>query len=224
MRLIEGSFLARLNRFVAEVEIGGVTVLAHVPSSGRMQELLTPGRRVLLAKSMRPGRKTDFGLRLVDMGGFYVSIDSILPNKLVHKSLKAGKLYGLEGYGKIIPEYPYLDSRFDFYLADPGECFLEVKSVTLVEDGVARFPDAPTLRGTKHLEHLAGLRRLGVRAGVIFIIQRQDAEIFEPNGKTDPDFALALRNAKASGVEIWAYTCKVTGQSVEIDREVPVKL
>jgi sugar fermentation stimulation protein A len=223
---IEGRFITRLNRFEAHVEINGRQELAHVPNTGRLRELLVPGANLLLRCFDSKTRKTAFGLLLVQKDGLWVSIDSAnVPNRIVHDALLQGDFPFYAGCRNLNREVVAGQSRFDFGLQlEEQVCFIEVKGVTLVYDRVARFPDAPTLRGTRHLEELTVLKLEGRHTGVIFIIQREDADVFMPNDDTDKDFCTALRKAKNAGVDMWAYTCRVNPQEIRLDREIPVVL
>lgn len=226
--LIKGRFIRRLNRFEAVVEIEGVQELVHVPNTGRLKELLTEGAVVLVRKFDNPNRKTKFGLLLVKKGEVWVSIDSAnLPNKIVHEALKNNTFEQFSAFNEIRREVTMLNSRFDFGLfGDEQEYYIEVKGVTLVEDRQAFFPDAPTTRGTRHLEELTNIKLGGKGAGVIFVIQREDADVISPNDRTDKDFGRALRNAKKAGVDLYAYVCKidVEQRQVNIIKEIPVDL
>lgn len=223
--LREAVFMARRNRFVGEVELGGVSQLAHVPSSGRMRELLYPGARVYVAGS-GPGAGLKYRILLAENGGRLVSVDSLLPNRLVRRALNSGTLPELAGYGVIKPEASFGQGRFDFLLEGDGRrrCYLEVKSVTLVEDGVALFPDAPSERGARHVEELSAARREGCRAVVLFVIQRTDARLFRPNWDRDPMFGQALSRAAPAGVEVLARGCLVSMREVALDGPVQVCL
>lgn len=223
---MQGTFLERLNRFAARVELvgrGGCRVF--VPNSGRLGELLVPGARVILIPREGPGRLTAFDLSMVYHGKTLVSVDARLPSRLVEVAVEAGLLPELAGYRELRREVRWGKSRLDFQLEGPGgACLVEVKSVTLVRDGRACFPDAPTSRGTRHLEELAVARRKGCRAVVLFVVQRPDAGAFSPNDSTDPAFGRALREAVAAGVEAYAYTCRVTPRRVTLGRRIPVEL
>ena len=221
----EGLFVERLNRFVARVTLDGEEVLAHVPSSGRMQELLYPGAKVFLLAKASSHRKTAFDLILAYKDGVLVSIDSRLPNLLVYRSLQMNALQPFGAGWVINREVSYGSSRIDFCL-QRGEktCFLEVKSVTLVQGKQALFPDAPTDRGTRHLMELVAARQDGYKAAVLFIIQREDAHIFSPNWNTDVNFAEALVRAAEAKVQIHAYDCEVSLKGVSLRREIPVNL
>jgi len=224
--LVAGRFVARDNRFRVTVEMEGQPVWAHLPNSGRLGELLVPGRRVLLVERSGAGRKTGYDLSLVEMNERWVSVDARLPNDLVEEALRTGRLVPLAGYQTVRREVPFGGSRFDFLLQAPGRspCLVEVKSVTLVVDGLAYFPDAVTLRGRRHLEELVSALEMGYRAAVVFVVQRGDAGGFRPHDESDPDFAQALRMAARRGVEVYAYTCCVEPGRIEIDRSLPVYL
>ena len=224
--LVEGRFIKRLNRFAALVDVDRKEHLAHVPNSGRMGELLVPGYRVLLAPApASTSRKTAYDLALVDTGGALSSADARLPNKLVAEALAQGRLPQFRHYPVVRPEKVFGESRLDFLLEGPkGSCYVETKSVTLVEDGVGLFPDAPTLRGVKHLHSLMAARRERHEAAVIFVIQRSDADAFTPHDQADPLLGTTLREAVAAGVKAWAYRCRVDEQSIVLADEVPVRL
>ncbi|SFR14343.1 sugar fermentation stimulation protein A [Desulfoscipio geothermicus DSM 3669] len=223
--LVEARFVERKNRFVALVTLDGREVSVHVPSSGRMGELLVPGAVVYLAPSGVAGRRTAFTLLLVEYGGILVSVDSLLPNRLLYRALQRGELPEFAGYTGVRREFPYREGRMDFLLAgDRGRCLVEVKSVTLVERGEARFPDAPSQRGVRHLEELALARGEGYRAAVVFVVQREDGEYFTPNDGCDPLFGRALRRAYQSGVEVYALGCRVEMHGVTLYGSMPVYL
>ena len=222
--LIQGTFIQRDNRFRATVEIQGQETWAHVANSGRLGELFTPGRPVWLALATAPHRKTAYDLKLVEYGPVLVSVDARLPNPLFAEALAAGRLPDFS-YPDIQAEVVHGHSRLDFRLSGPaGTCWVETKSVTLVEDGSAMFPDAPTSRGRKHLETLVQLRSSGVRAVAIFVIQRPDARCFRPYFEADPDFSEGLIQAAAAGVEVRAFTCQVSRQAISLADEIPVQL
>ncbi len=224
--LVEGRFIKRLNRFAALVDVDKREYLTHVPNSGRMHELLVPGFRVLLIPAPEGStRKTAFDLALVDIGHTLSSADARLPNKLVAEAIREGRLPQFAAYPAVRAESTFGESRLDFLLEGPeGSCYLETKSVTLVEDGVGLFPDAPTLRGVKHLHSLMTAMDAGHRAGVIFVIQRADADAFAPHDTADPLLGETLRAAMARGVEVWAYRCRVDERSIALSDEIPVQL
>lgn len=224
-QLVEARFLTRLNRFAALVEMEGQEVMVHIANSGRMRELLEPGRRLLLAPAAGEHRKTQFDLALVDLGTTLVSADSRLPNGLVAEALAEGQLPQFQEYPEIRREVRYGDSRLDFLLEGPGGCcYGEVKSVTLVVDGSGLFPDAPTVRGVKHLKELSRAVAEGYRAAVVFVVQRADAVAMSPNDAADPAFGAALRAAQAAGVEIYAYNCAVSPSEIRLASRLPITL
>jgi sugar fermentation stimulation protein A len=224
--LIEGRFVARDNRFRATIEVAGKQEWAHLPNSGRLCELLVPGRRVSLSRQARAGRKTSFDLCLIEMGGRWVSVDARLPNALVAEALSAGQLPEFVGYDSFRREVSYGQSRLDFLLesSEKAACLVEVKSVTLVIDGLACFPDAVTLRGRRHLEELAAAVAAGYRAAVVFVVQRDDVLGLRPHDEADPDFGRTLRQVVDQGVEVHAYGCQVRPAEVRIARSLPVLL
>ncbi|MCH8897466.1 MAG: DNA/RNA nuclease SfsA, partial [Chloroflexi bacterium] len=174
--LVEATFIRRLNRFAANLEVDGREVMAHLANSGRLGELLVPGYRMLLTPVAGDHRKCPFDLALVDLGFTLCSADARLPNVLLAEAIESGRVAEFQGYSRVRREVTYGDSRLDMLLEGPGQsCFVETKSVTLVEDGLALFPDAPTLRGVKHLNSLIHAKEEGYRAAVVFVIQRSDA-------------------------------------------------
>lgn len=222
--LIPGRFLRRLNRFAALVLVKGKPEQVHVRNTGQLRELLTPGRPILLEPAITPGRRTRFTLAIVRLPSGDVSADAHLPNALVERGLRQGVVPGFHGY-RVVRREPVIGrNRVDFLLArGRRQCLLEVKSATLVADDVARFPDAPTARGRKHLEHLIAARQRGLLAAVLFLIQRQDVAAFAPNEEADPEFAVALRRAFQAGVRVCALRCRVTADGVWLDRRLPVR-
>ena len=224
--LVEGRFIKRLNRFAALVDVERREYLCHVPNSGRMHELLVPGFRVLLLPAPTgTNRKTDFDLALVDTGKTLSSADARLPNKLMAEALARKRMPQFADYPVVRAEQVFGESRLDFLLDGPGgKCYVETKSVTLVEEGVGLFPDAPTVRGVKHLRSLMAAHEEGHQAAVVFVIQRSDAEAFAPHDTADPLLGSTLREARDVGVAIWAYRCDVTEASIELSDTVPVLL
>ena len=220
--MVPGIFLARPNRFVAHVEINGVVEICHVKNTGRCRELLPAGAQVWCQRSDNPDRKTKYDLIMVRKGDRLINMDSQAPNAAVREWLRSGGLGELEG---LKPEVFHGESRFDFsFWKDGRQHFLEVKGVTLENDGVCAFPDAPTERGTKHLRHLAQAAREGYGAWVLFVIQMTDVKYLHPNDSTDPAFGQALREAAAAGVKILAMDCAVTESTMEIQKPVEVRL
>ena len=228
--LVEATFLERLNRFAARVKVEEKDTLAHVANSGRMRELFIPGIRVWLKRAPGSHRRTGYDLSLVDLGSVLVSADARLPNSLVSEALANGKLPQFTEYTQVKPESTYGESRLDFLLQDPsrtratGKCYLETKSVTLVESGVALFPDSPTSRGVKHMRSLVTAVEEGSRAAVIFVIQRGDACRFSPNDAADQEFAVAFRQALAAGVEAYAHNCSVSLREISIGGQIPIHI
>lgn len=223
--LVPSRIVQRLNRFAVLVTVNGRHEVAHLPNSGRIQELLVPGTCALLVERPRPGRKTLYDLLLVCLEDQLVSADARLPNALLKEELLAGRLAPFRHYTVVRPEARYGDSRCDFLLEGPqGRCLVEVKSVTLVVEGTALFPDAPTVRGARHLETLMAAQRQGYQAAVVFIVQRADAHVFMPNDGADPTFGATLRQAAALGVEVYAYRCRVAETEIHIADAIPVRL
>ncbi len=220
--IIQGRFLERPNRFIAKVETGGSVETVHVKNTGRCKELLAKGARVYLEKSDNPGRTTAYDLVAVEKGKRMVNMDSQAPNKAVGEWLLERELF--PGLVSVHPETSYGNSRFDFYVETSSEkIFIEVKGVTLEEDGVVRFPDAPSDRAVKHVEELIRAKKDGYRVFVLFVVQMEGVRYFSPNYGTHREFAETLCRAKEAGVEILAYDCMVTADSMRINRPVPVK-
>jgi sugar fermentation stimulation protein A len=222
----KGHLIARPNRFLAQVDLNGEEILAHVADPGRLTELLFPGNEVYVSAAANPARKTAYDLKLAQGTQGLVSVDSGLPNRISRLALEAGVWPFFNGYDKIKAEPRYKQSRFDFLLqgADKPACYLEVKGCTLVENGVAMFPDAPTVRGARQLGQLIELVNQAAQAAVIFIIQRRDAVLFRPHIDRDPAFSRLLAQAQAQGVKVFAYGCKVTKTKVSLDKELELLL
>ena len=217
-----GSFLARPNRFIAHVEIAGNTEVCHVKNTGRCRELLPTGAKVWCEVSNNPARKTKYDLITVQKGERLINMDSQAPNIAAKEWLLAGGLGKIEN---LKSETTQGESRFDFSFTKDGRpCFLEVKGVTLENDGICAFPDAPTQRGAKHLRGLSQLAKEGYGAYVLFVIQMTDVKYLHPNDATDPNFGAALRQASADGVQILAVDCRVTEYSMDIENKVEVRL
>lgn len=218
-----GSFICRPNRFIAKVNIEGKEETVHVKNTGRCKELLTRGARVILQYSDSPKRKTAWDLISVYKGERLINMDSQAPNKVFYEFLSKGGLF--ESPEHIKPECKYGNSRFDFFVkAQENDAFIEVKGVTLEEDGAVLFPDAPTERGVKHIKELIKAREDGFEAYIAFIVQTENVRYFTPNAKTHPEFADALREAAARGVKILCYDCKVTESSLTVNMPVEVRL
>ena len=220
--MVAGRFIFRPNRFIAHVEIAGKTEICHVKNTGRCRELLVPGTEVFCEIAQNPARKTKFDLIAVQKGERLINMDSQAPNIAAGQWLKDGGLGELEN---LKAETFHGDSRFDFSFEKDGKtCFLEVKGVTLENDSVCAFPDAPTTRGVKHLQGLTKAVRQGYGAYLLFVIQMENIRYLHPNDSTDPNFGKALREAVAAGVQVLAVDCQVTKDSMEIGQSVPVKL
>lgn len=217
----KGIFKERPNRFIAHVEIEGQSVVCHVKNTGRCRELLVPGAEVWLEQSQNPKRKTAYDLIAVQKGKKLINMDAQAPNKVFAEWANTFE----PGLTELHPEYTYGKSRLDFCLQTAeGLHLVEVKGVTLEENGHARFPDAPTERGVKHLHELMRAVEEGHRASAVFIIQLEEVVDFAPNDRTHPAFGDALRQAAASGVEIVAVTCRVKPNELTVLRRVPVLL
>lgn len=220
--MVPGTFLARPNRFIARVEIGDAVETVHVKNTGRCRELLPAGARVWCQKAANPNRKTGYDLITVHKGSRLINMDSQAPNIAAKEWLLQG---GLGPVTQLRPETTHGDSRFDFSFTLEGKpCFLEVKGVTLENDGVCAFPDAPTQRGARHLRGLQKCVEEGCGGYVLFVIQMGDVKYLHPNDATDPEFGKALREASAAGVQVLAVDCTVTEDSMTIGNFVPVVL
>ena len=220
--MVPGTFLARPNRFIAHVQIQGQTEIVHVKNTGRCRELLPAGAEVFCQRSDNPARKTKYDLITVRKGHRLINMDSQAPNHAAREWLLAG---GLGEITDLKAEYTHGDSRYDFtFLQGDKRCFLEVKGVTLENDGVCAFPDAPTERGAKHLRGLTRAVQEGYGGYVLFVIQMGDVKYLHPNDATDPNFGAALREAAAAGVQVLAVSCDVTEYSMVIRDPVPVML
>lgn len=224
----EAIFLARPNRFLAEVEVRGRREFAHVPDPGRLTELLQPGVRVRLLPAAGIGRRTAWTMIGVECPSGWVNIDSRLPNLLFAEALGEGGPEGFEGTRKWQAEFRYGSSVLDFYLEPEGQteppCLVEVKGCTLVVDGLALFPDAPTARGARHVEELIRAKREGFRACLVMAVKYPAARLFRPNRETDPRFASALREAGAAGVEILAYHAPWRGGGIRLEGRLPIEV
>ena len=217
-----GIFLSRPNRFIAHVELNGQTEIVHVKNTGRCRELLFEGAEVWCQKSDNTSRKTKYDLIIVRKGSRLINMDSQAPNLAAKEWLAAGGLGQIEN---LRSETRHGDSRFDFSFTKNGrQCFLEVKGVTLENEGICAFPDAPTERGAKHLRGLTKAVSDGCGAYVLFVIQMADVKYLHPNDETDPEFGRQLREAAASGVEILAVDCQVAIDEMKIRNPVPVML
>ena len=218
--IVHGIFLRRLNRFVCEVQVNGEVFPAHVRNTGRCTGVIAAGAEVSLQRSTDSSRKTPFTLIAVSTPQYgWVNIDSLAPNVM------AGEWLSKQGFELIHPEHEFGESRIDFYMERSGERYvMEVKGCTLENEGVCKFPDAPTERGVKHLHELIKACESGYEAYIFFVIQMEKAEYFTPNRETHPEFADALKTASERGVKILAYTCKVSPEEMVIDKPCKVIL
>lgn len=221
-KMIPAKFLERPNRFIAYVDIAGKRTKVHVKNTGRCRELLQENATVYLEESDNKERSTAYDLVVVDKAGRLINMDSNAPNKVVGEWLEAGGLY--EDVSLVKPEKTYGNSRFDFYVesASGKKAFLEVKGVTLEEDNVAAFPDAPSERAVKHVEELITAHQEGYEAYLVFVVQMKGVVRVEPNWSTQPAFGEALRRARKEGVRLLSYDCLVEQDSLQIDEPVPV--
>lgn len=229
-KIVTAEFISRPNRFVAQVLLDGKEVSVHVKNTGRCRELLLHGAEVFLEDftERRGKRKLLYDIVAVKKGELLINMDSQAPNKVAGEALESGKIV-LPGMGKLTvirPEKVYGDSRFDFYLEDENgkKAFAEVKGVTLEDNGIAAFPDAPTQRGVKHINELVSAVENSYCAYIIFVIQMKGMKLFTPNDVTHKAFGDALRQAAGKGVKVLAYGCDVAPDSLEISEPVKIKL
>jgi sugar fermentation stimulation protein A len=223
--LVAGTLVKRYKRFLADVTLDdGSLVTVHCPNSGSMMGCATPGSRVLLSRSSSSTRKYPFGWEMVQADGFWIGINTGLPNRLTREAIEDGTVVELQGYATIRPEVPYGErSRIDLLLEGPaGRCFVEVKNVTLVESGRALFPDAVTTRGQKHLRELMRVVREGDRGVIFFTVQRGDGNSVSPADMIDPEYGRLLRLAMENGVEALAYRASVTPEEIRLTERLPV--
>ncbi len=224
--LIPGKLIKRYKRFLADIELSsGHIVTAHCTNSGSMKSCIEEGAPVYISPVDNPNRKTKFTWEMIYINNGWVGINTNNPNLLAYEAIKSGKINNLTGYTSVKREVTFGDSRFDIYAENNKEkCFIEVKNVTYKEGKYALFPDAVTSRGKKHLETLIKVKEYGMRAVMLYIIQREDVEIFGPARNIDPEYAKALVKAENKGVEIIAVVAKVTPQRIDLSKEIPVKL
>ncbi len=226
--LVAGRLVQRYKRFLADVALDdGRTVTAHCPNSGSMAACCQPGQPVWLSSHDDPRRKLKFTWELIRMPGSLVGVNTLVPNRLASRAITAGCIPALAGYGPPRPEVKVdAHTRLDLMLSDGKrpDCYIEIKNCTLVEGGVALFPDARTARGRKHLETLARIKADGGRAVMLFIVQRSDADLFAPADAIDPDYGRSLRQAAAAGVEILAYDTAIDLAGIALRRPLPCRL
>lgn len=222
-RIRQGTFLARPNRFIAYIDVDGTTETVHVKNTGRCRELLIPGATVWVQEWDKPERKTKFDLITVKKSGRIINMDAQAPNKVFSEWAQAGDF--VTGLTILRPEQVYGTSRFDFYWqAGDRRGFVEVKGVTLEEGNAAYFPDAPTERGVKHVEELISCRSDGYEAVLFFVIQMEGIIYWSPNDRTHPAFGAAVRRAAQAGVQVLAFDCQVTCDSLALHQPVEVRL
>ena len=221
-RIESGEFLERPNRYLARVKINGKELQAHIPDPGRLPGLMIPGREARLIYSPGPNRKTSYTLALIRHENIWVSVYPIFANKLVEQALFEKKIDYFASYKNFRAEAKKGKSRFDFRVefANSSVGFIEVKSVSLVEEGIGKFPDAPTERGRKHLRELIALKKEGYRSSIVFISQRSDTQKIMPNAKVDSEFAEILKEAEKCGVKLFGYNCLVTKNSVSLNKRI----
>ena len=227
-RIYKAKFIERPNRFIAYAELNGKKETVHVKNTGRCAELLRPGADIYIQESDNPSRKTRWDLIAVKKGSRMINMDSQIPNKVVKEWIEQGNLFG--NVTLIRPETVYKNSRFDLYVEAEDQnggirkIFIEIKGVTLEENGVCRFPDAPSERAVKHLEELSDAKKNGYEAYVFFVIQMKGVRYFTPNTETHPQFAEALQKTAKEGVKVLAYDCDVTSDAIELSDAVDVVL
>ena len=225
--LINAVFIERPNRFITIIEIGGEKHKSHLPDPGRLKELLIPGASLLVRPAPEnKERSTAFTTIMVNLKGQWISLVSTLPNQFVKYSFQKNRIPIFQKYKLVRPEVTIRNHRFDFLLSNKSgkNFFLEVKSVTFVEDGIAKFPDAVTTRGMNHAKTLTDLVKEGEFAGILFVCQRPDATLFEPMWDRDPMFSNILFNAYKMGVKVWCITLNVSQTEISFNKEIPVNL
>lgn len=232
-KLIKGKLIKRYKRFLADVELeDGSVVVAHCTNSGSMKSCIEEGASVYLSPATDPKRKTRFTWEMIFMNGDWIGINTMIPNKLAFDAIKNGEIEKLKGYTFVKREVKFGDSRFDIYaekdLPVDGQglekCFVEVKNVTMKVGDHALFPDSVTTRGRKHLETLIEVKKSGIRAVMLYVIQRMDVDIFGPATDIDPEYAKSLRKAIKHGVEVIAVQANVSPEGIEIDKELKVEI
>ena len=225
--LVEGLILKRYKRFLADIKLNDQEIVAHVPNTGSMQSCWEPNWRCALSKSNNPNRKMPYTLELIHNGETWIGVNTGNANKLAKIWLQNGLIKGLEGYKTVIPEKKIGESRVDFFLEDhPSHpaCYVEVKNVTLKLEGKAQFPDSVSERGQKHLRELIQIKKSGLRACMLFIIQREDVQEFSPAASIDKNYAKLLKEAQEAGVEIFVQQCKMDLDELKLGAILPLKM
>jgi len=225
-KLVHGTLIRRYKRFLADVILDdGTEVTAHCTNSGSMKSCLEDGAEVYLTPVNDPKRKTKFTWEMIKINGDWVGINTGNPNLLAYEAVSSGLIPGLRGYTTVKREVKFNDSRFDVYAENNDEqCFIEVKNVTMKEGKYARFPDAVTTRGQKHLKTLIEVKSMGIRAVMLYIIQRPDVEIFAPATAIDPDYSKLLKQAVKKGVEVIPMQARVTPEKIELVKQLPFEI
>lgn len=225
--LIKGTLVKRYQRFLANIRLdNGKSITAACPNTGSMKSCSEPGSPVLMSRDDNPNRKFPYTWEMIQVENVWVGINTSVPNKLIHKAIKKGQIPELTGYSNIQTEVKYGEnSRIDLLLSNAEKrCYVEIKSVSLVEDKVAYFPDAITTRGHKHLAELKNVIEQGHRAVLVFLVQRNDAELFKPAAAIDPEFAAALMDAHEHGVEILVYLANISIEEITLGKSIPFVL
>jgi sugar fermentation stimulation protein A len=225
--LIEATILKRYKRFLADVDLDGQIITAHVPNTGSMQSCWEPNWKCALTLSKNPTRKLPYTLELIHNGESWIGVNTGNANKLAKLWLTDNLLPELAGYKTVVPEKKIGLSRIDFYLEDHPSlpaCYVEVKNVTLKLNGEAQFPDSVTERGQKHLKELMKIKQSGLRAVMLFIVQREDVQVFRPAKSLDPKYASLLQDAKNAGVEILVYQCRMGLEELALGKSLPMEL
>lgn len=224
--LVHGKLIKRYKRFLSDVELdSGEIVIAHCTNSGSMKTCIEEGAEVYLTHVDDPKRKTKYTWEMIRMNGDWIGINTGIPNVLVYEAIRDQQIEGLNTYIEAKREVSFEDSRFDVFAKnDYEECFIEVKNVSMKVGDYARFPDAVTTRGKKHLETLIRVKESGMRAVIFYVIQRSDVSVFGPAYDIDPKYAEALKKAVANGVEVFAYQAKVTPEGIDLVKQLPVDL
>jgi sugar fermentation stimulation protein A len=225
-QLISGRLIKRYKRFLADVQLeDGAVITAHCTNSGSMKSCIETNAPVFLSPAENPNRKTRYTWEMIFINNGWVGINTMMPNKLALEWVKSGAIDALAGYTSVVPEVKFGDSRFDLFAENDREsCFIEVKNVTMKEGDFALFPDAVTTRGKKHLTTLMGVKRQGIRAVMLYVVQRMDVSMFAPAEQIDPEYAQTLRVAMKQGVEVVVIQVKVSPERIVIARELPFEI
>ncbi len=224
--MVHGTLIKRYKRFLADIRLDDETeVVAHCTNSGSMKSCLENGAEVYLSPVTDPTRKTRFTWEMIKIGGSWVGINTGNPNKLAFEAISAGIIPELSGFTNVMREVVFGDSRFDVFAENETEkCFVEVKNVTLKEGKYALFPDAVTTRGQKHLKTLMEVKSAGMRAVMLYIVQRTDVEVFAPATEIDPEYAKVLKQAVNAGIEVIVMQVEVTPEGIYPKKKLPVEI